>query len=77
MKKSHWQQILALCSLGLFFFSGNWSQVLRSQHNIILKGTQIDPKGQNMVAVYVPIRQIQDHIICKPEFLELVIRIVL
>lgn len=37
----------------------------------------MDPKGQNTVAVYVPMRQIQDQVVCKPEFLELVIRIAL
>lgn len=47
-------------------------QVLRSQHNIILKGTQMDPQGQNSVTIYISMRQIQDYVICKPEFLELV-----
>lgn len=55
-----------------FFFFGNWNQVLRSQHNIILKGTQMDPQGQNSVTIYISMRQIQDYVICKPEFLELV-----
>ena len=37
----------------------------------------MDSKGHNMVAVYIPMRQIQDQVVCKPEFLELVIRVVL
>lgn len=37
----------------------------------------MDLKGQNNVTVYIPMRQTQDYVIRKPEFLELVIRIVL
>ena len=61
----------------LKIFFENWNQVLRTQHNITLKGTQIDPKGQNTVTVYVPVRQIQDQAVRKPEFLVLVIGIVI
>lgn len=32
----------------------------------------MDPQGQNSVTVYISMRQIQDYVICKPEFLELV-----
>ena len=62
--------------LKIFFFE-DWNQVLRNQHNITLKRTQMDPKGQNTVTIYIPIRQSQDQVVCKPELSELVIRIVL
>lgn len=55
----------------------NWNQVLRAQNSIRVKGTQTDPRGQTMAAVYILTRQIQDKAVCKPEFQELLIRIVL
>lgn len=60
----------------------NWNQVLRAQYkssenSIRVKGTQTDPRGQTMAAVYILTRQIQDKAVCKPEFQELLIRIVL